>query len=437
VHHFPLRKFWLLLPLQQLPIRLQCKNVVMRLAALSRTPFFLVLVAFMLVMIDGYDMFIVSFVAPLIAHDLHLAAGDLGAVFAAGLAGSALGGLVLGPCADRYGRQRVLIASLAAAGIATLLCSRANSFEAFASLRFLTGFALGGILAAVVPLIAEYFPAEHRSRAVTSMFIGYPLGAVVGGIITAILLAHGWRSLFVGTGTVTLLMLPLAFLMRETLGLRHDNEQGERPAQPRLSIAELFTEGRLWTTLTTSFGIFCLLLLTYLLNSWTPLIAVRLGFKPQTAALCGVFLNLGGVVGALSSMLWVRRYGVFRIAALMTGVGSLGIALIGVAAHSAASLFLALFISGVLVIGAQQNSPAMAVQLYPRRMRAAGAGWQFAAGRCGSILGPIIGGLLLSSGITYEALFLLLAAPALVAGGAYARVDYLLRSRHPLASTSH
>jgi AAHS family 4-hydroxybenzoate transporter-like MFS transporter len=234
---------------------------------------------------------------------------------------------------------------------------------------------------------------------------------------------------------VTLLLLPLALLMKETLASKldkvaHDGE--DRIFGTKLSILELFKEGRLWTTLTTSFGIFCLLLLTYLLNSWTPAIAVKLGFKPQTAAMCGVFLNLGGVVGALSSMLWVRRFGVFRLAAMMVSVGSLGIVAIGFAAHAAASLFLALFVSGVLVIGAQQNSPAMAVQLYPRRMRAAGAGWQFAAGRLGSILGPIIGGLLFSSGIPYEALFAAMAVPALLAGGAYARVHYLLRSRGPL-----
>ena len=202
------------------------------------------------------------------------------------------------------------------------------------------------------------------------------------------------------------------------------------------SILELFTEGRLWPTLTTSFGIFCLLLLTYLLNSWTPLIAVKLGFKPQTAALCGVFLNLGGIVGALSSMLWVRQVGVFRLAALMVSVGSLGIAAIGFAAHAASSLFLALFVSGVLVIGAQQNAPAMSVQLYPRRMRATGAGWQFAAGRLGSILGPLIGGILFSSGIAYETLFLLMTVPALLAGAAYARVHYLLRPRTSSASDS-
>jgi MFS family permease len=76
----------------------------------------------------------------------------------------------------------------------------------------------------------------------------------------------------------------------------------------------------------------------------------------------------------------------------------------------------------------------MSVQLYPRRMRAAGAGWQFAAGRLGSILGPIIGGLLFGSGVPYETLFLAMAVPALLAGGAYARVHYLLRSRPPIDS---
>jgi len=409
----------------------------MRFAAFSRTPALLVVFSFILVMIDGYDMFIVSFVAPLVAHDLHLAANNIGAIFAAGLAGSMVGGLTLGVVADRAGRRPVLIGALVFAGTMTVLCSKADSFGAFAALRFLTGFGLGGVLAAVVPLIAEYFSPEHRSRAVTLMFIGYPMGGVVGGIVTAVLIAHGWRNLFVGTGTVTLLLLPLALLMKETVASKPDKLDHEREARTlgtRLSILELFTEGRLWTTLTTSFGIFCLLLLTYLLNSWTPLIAVRMGFKPQTAALCGVFLNLGGVVGALWSILMVRRFGVFRLAALMVSIGSLALAVIGFAAHSAASLFLVLFVSGVLVIGAQQNSPAMSVELYPKRMRAAGAGWQFAAGRFGSILGPIIGGLLFSSGIAQETLFVLMAVPALLAGGAYARVHYLLRSNQPIAS---
>src|SRR5258708_31328123 len=124
----------------------------MRVAAFFRSPTFLVLIAFTLVMIDGYDMFIVSFVAPLIAHDLHLAPNNLGAVFAAGLAGSMLGGLTLGAVADRVGRRPVLIGALLFAGIMTVLCSQAASFGSVAAPRFLTRFGVGGLHAVVVPL---------------------------------------------------------------------------------------------------------------------------------------------------------------------------------------------------------------------------------------------------------------------------------------------
>src|SRR6202000_947194 len=97
--------------------------------------------------------FIVSFVAQLIAKDLHLNFVNIGTVFAAGLAGSMVGGLLLGQVADRAGRRPTLLVSLATARLATLLCSQAHSFGAFAALRFLTGLALGGLLASIVPLV--------------------------------------------------------------------------------------------------------------------------------------------------------------------------------------------------------------------------------------------------------------------------------------------
>src|SRR5580700_7022300 len=183
----------------------------------SRRPWVLLGVSFVLVMIDGYDLFIVSFVAPLIAKDLHLNFSSIGTVFAAGLAGSMVGGLVLGHIADHAGRRPAVLVSLATAGAATLLCSQASSLGAFAALRFLTGLALGGLLAAIVPLIAEHFPPQQRTAAVTTMFVGYPLGAVVGGAVTALLIAHGWRNLFLGAGSVTLLLVPIALILRETL----------------------------------------------------------------------------------------------------------------------------------------------------------------------------------------------------------------------------
>jgi MFS transporter, AAHS family, 4-hydroxybenzoate transporter len=386
-------------------------------------------VAFALVMIDGYDLFIVSFVAPLIAKDLHLNFVNIGTVFAAGLAGSMVGGLLLGHIADRAGRRPTLLVSLATAGVATLLCSQAHSFAAFAALRFLTGLALGGLLAAIVPLVAEHFPPQQRSAAVTVMFIGYPLGAVVGGAITALLIAQGWRNLFLGAGVVTLLLVPVGLLLRETLYASDVpiDEPHEKPW--RGSFMALFTEGRFWTTVIASFAIFCLLLVTYLLNSWTPLIAARSGFSPQTAAWCGVLLNLGGVIGALTSTLLVARFGVFNVVTLMVAGGSLAVALLGCLYGSVGALYSGLVLIGLLVIGGQQNAPAISVQLYPQRMRSTGVGWQFAAGRFGSILGPIIGGRLLAANVSVQLLFVLIAIPTLLSAGAYTVVGQLRKNR--------
>jgi MFS transporter, AAHS family, 4-hydroxybenzoate transporter len=391
----------------------------------SRGSLALLGVAFALVMIDGYDLFIVSFVAPLIARDLHLNFVNIGTVFAAGLAGSMVGGLLLGQIADRAGRRPALLGSLATAGVATLLCSQAHSFGAFAALRFVTGLALGGLLAAIVPLVAEHFPSQRRSAAVTMMFIGYPLGAVVGGAITALLIDHGWRNLFLGAGVVTLLLVPIGLVLRETLYASDAPSDGPQRKLFRWPFIALFTEGRFWTTVIASFAIFCLLLVTYLLNSWTPLIAARSGFSPRTAAWCGVLLNLGGVIGALTSTLLVGRFGVFKVVTLMIASGSLAVALLGYLYGSVGALYSGLAVIGLLVIGGQQNAPAISVQLYPQRMRSAGVGWQFAAGRFGSILGPIIGGRLLAANVPVQSLFMLIAIPTLLSAGAYTVVGLL------------
>jgi MFS transporter, AAHS family, 4-hydroxybenzoate transporter len=391
----------------------------------SSRPLALLGVSFALVMIDGYDLFIVSFVAPLIAKDLHLSFASFGTVFAAGLAGSMVGGLLLGHIADRAGRRPTVLVSLVTAGIATLFCSQASSFGAFAAFRFLTGLALGGLLAAIVPLVAEHFPQQQRSAAVTTMFIGYPLGAVFGGAITALFISHGWRVLFLGAGSVTLLLLPIALLLQETL-YAPDAPAHDSPRRLwRGSFIALFTGGRFWTTVIASFAVFCLLLVAYLLNSWTPLIAARSGFSPQTAAWCGVLLNLGGVIGALISTLLVARFGVFKVVTLMVASGSLATASLGYLFGSVGALYSGLAVIGLLVIGGQMNAPAISAQLYPQHMRSAGVGWQFAAGRLGSILGPIIGGRLLSTNIPVSLLFMLIAIPTLLSAGAYTLVGLL------------
>jgi AAHS family 4-hydroxybenzoate transporter-like MFS transporter len=174
-----------------------------------------------------------------------------------------------------------------------------------------------------------------------------------------------------------------------------------------------------------SIGVFCMLLVAYMLNSWTPMIAVRSGIDPSKAALCGVFLNLGGIVGALGSIVVIRKFGLFRPVALMVVFGSLAIAAIGQLYGSAVLLFSGLFVAGVLAMGGQQNTPAMAVEIYPQNIRAAGVGLQIAMGRLGSIVGPLVGGVLLARNFDPQSIFLIVAIPALLAAIAYGAVEYV------------
>jgi AAHS family 4-hydroxybenzoate transporter-like MFS transporter len=299
-----------------------------------------------------------------------------------------------------------------------------------ASLRFFTGFALGGLLATVIPLVAEHIPQHRRSSAVTLMFIGYPLGAVLGGSVTAVLIPHGWRFVFLGAGLVTLLLIPVGVLLRETASTSGGPSLPQHRVPTRWSLIGLFTEGRFLTTVIASFAVFCLLLVAYLLNSWTPVIAAQSGFSHGTAAWCGVLLNLGGVVGALTSTVLVARFGVFKIVTIMVASGSFAVAFLGHVYGSVGTLYSGLAVAGLLVIGGQQNAPAISVQLYPQRMRSAGVGWQFAAGRLGSIVGPIVGGRLLSASVPVDRLFELIAIPALLSAVAYAVVGMLERSRN-------
>jgi AAHS family 4-hydroxybenzoate transporter-like MFS transporter len=396
-----------------------------RIAPLA-APLPLLIVSFFLIMIDGYDMFIVAFLAPLITADLDLTPISMGQIFAAGLAGSMVGGLVLGPLADRIGRRPILTIALALAGGATILCSAATTFGQLAAIRFVAGFALGGVLAAVIPLTAEHFPPQRRNAAVTAMFLGYSFGAVLGGAITSMTMHLGWRALFVGTGILTLMLVPAAFLMQESLKRHDERSAGGSPIGGVTSaIAGLFKEGRFWATTSLSIGVFCMLLVAYMLNSWTPMIAVRSGIEPSKAALCGVFLNLGGITGALGSIFIIRKYGLFRPVAVMIVIGSLAIAAIGQLYGSTALLFSGLFVAGLFAIGGQQNTPAMAVEIYPQNIRAAGVGWQIAVGRLGSIAGPLIGGQLLSRNFDPQSIFMIVAIPAFLAAIAYGAVEYI------------
>jgi AAHS family 4-hydroxybenzoate transporter-like MFS transporter len=388
------------------------------------------IVCFVVAMIDGYDTLMLSFIAPLITKEWCLVPQTVGSIFACTYAGAALGAALVGIAADRFGRKIMLLASLLLAGICTCISAKSGDPTSLMWWRAVAGIGLGGAIPTITALTAAHASPGRRSVSVARMFLGYPVGAMAGGIVTAGIMSWvGWRGIMVAGGSCALLVTPLVVCLVREGGAR-EARAAVHSAHP---LAELVAEGRVWGTVLVCTATCLTLLVSYFLISWIPTVLTLNGANPQRAALMGAVLNLGGLGGAwfLSSL--IARFSPSLTIASSIGVGALVIALLGQSiAAPIATVFLLVLAIGLLVIGAQANIPALCVHYYPASVYATGVGLAMAVGRLGSIVGPLIGGRLMSARIGWGPLFLAAAVPALMAAIALAAMPIKTNRDHAL-----
>ena len=154
-----------------------------------------VALCFLLNGIDGANVFAVSYLAPIVARDWNLSSGVLGVVFSSLLAGMGVGGLFLAPLADRFGRRRMVLVSLALMAAGMILTSVSSGVVGFAIARGIVGLGIGTVLACMTALVYEFSPASSRSAAVGLLQAGYPIAAAASGFATAWAVQHySWRA---------------------------------------------------------------------------------------------------------------------------------------------------------------------------------------------------------------------------------------------------
>jgi MFS transporter, AAHS family, 4-hydroxybenzoate transporter len=180
--------------------------------------------------------------------------------------------------------------------------------------------------------------------------------------------------------------------------------------EPGLPVKHLFTEGRavittlLWVAFITS------LMGHYFLTSWLPTVLNSNGVPLGHAVVAGSLIQGGGALGSLLVGRLLDRIGV--IAIVMAFVASIPfVVLIGAVGMPEYLLMLVVFISGTCLLGGQIGLNALAGTIYPTFVRSSGAGWALGIGRIGSILGPVIGGVLIGMKLPMGALFMCAAIP--------------------------
>lgn len=387
------------------------------------------LICFFVAMIDGYDTLVLSFIAPLISKEWALAPQSIGYIFASTYAGAAVGATAMGIAADRFGRKSLLLIALTLAGICTFGSARSVDATDLMWWRAIAGIGLGGAIPAISALTAAHAQPARRSTAVARMFLGYPVGALVGGAATAGVMATvGWRGVLIGGGVCACLVVPIVyFFVTERAGQRQNLLNTVHAQHP---LRELVSEGRASGTVLVCLATFLTLLVSYFLVSWTPTVLTLAGTSPQRAALGGAVLNLGGLLGAWVLSAVIGRRNPARAIAGCLLAGSVVTALLGQSvAMPGLAAACVVFLVGLLVIGAQANLPALCVHFYPGSVYATGVGLAMAVGRLGSIVGPVVGGRLVSERIGWGALFLLAAVPAAIAAAAIAAMTISRKSR--------
>jgi len=404
----------------------------------------LILLSWFITMFDGFDMMMISFTAPWMRDELGLDTLMLGHIFSAGLVGMMAGGFAFAYIGDRIGRRRTIIWAAFAFGILTAATALARSYEALLILRFLDGFAIGGMLPLAWALNIEYVPGRMRSTVVTIIMMGYSFGTAMAGPITIWLApTWGWEGVFLFGGAGTL-VCAVALLLWLPESVRFLASKGQKPALIAATLNRLdpsldarpedrfllsderrdtgsFTVGKLfrgdlrWITPLLWLGYIGSTLAVYFTANWGPIVYEDLHFSRETAAYVS---SVSGLLAAGLGLLLMRftdRYGPLAVAVYPL-IGLPLLLMAGLLPMSPDSFLILSIASISFVGGAHFGIHSVAGVYYPSAIRANGAGWATSIAKIGGIAGPIIGAYILASGIPIVRSFAILAlCPALLA----------------------
>lgn len=399
-------------------------------------------VCFVIVLLDGFDTAAIGYIAPSLIKEWGVTRPELGPVLSAALFGLAIGALVSGPLADRFGRKHLLFWPVLIFGAACLGSSFSANLDQLTVMRFLTGMGLGAAMPNAVTLMSEFCPEKRRNFLTNAMFCGFPLGAALGGFLAAWIIPNfGWRGVLILGGSAPLLLAVLIlFALPESLRFmvlkghavervravlaRISPEAGAvgtfELVEPRPSAvargAALVVSGSyivgsvmLWTTYFMGLVIF------YALINWMPLLFKDAGVDPKTATLITALFPLGGFGAIFSGWLMDRFNGNIIVGALY-GLTAVFVYAIGLTAgSSAAQLMAVVFIGGALMNTAQSSMGSLAAAFYPTEARATGVAWMLGVGRFGGIAGSLLVAELARRNLGFGQIFAVVAIPGAVA----------------------
>jgi benzoate transport len=409
-----------------------------------------VVICVVLNMVDGFDVLAMAFTSPLVAKEWGVEPATLGVLLAAGLVGMGTGAIFISPIADVMGRRTVVILSTIILSIGMFVSAWTSNVVELWICRFVTGLGVGGVLATGNTLLAEYSPTRWRDFTISTMVIGYPMGAIVGGSVFAYLVSeYGWRSAFLFGSAASTLMLPFIILyLPESLDFILTRRRGNALAEVNRVLARLgkplldalpsipreeaatraivgVIEPRyLKGTVLMALSYFMLMFSFYFVLSWTPKNLVDLGFTVEQGIQALLFVNLGGIAGGLICGYGTRRLNARSLTSWLLIALFFSIVGYGMVRTGFVPMMALAFLVGLFLMGAMAGLYIIVPHVYPPNVRNTGTGLAIGIGRIGAMVGPPLAGVLIAEGWDRVAYYSVLALPVLISALAVRYVSY-------------
>jgi MFS family permease len=301
---------------------------------------------------------------------------------------------------------------------------------------------IGGLLAAINAIAAEYANTQRRDFSVAIMSIGYPVGAVLGGLIVGELLkTHNWRSVFYFGGAVTAIFIPLVLLFvpesvywlvrKQPAGaLEKVNKVMTRMGHAAVtslptiaadvrkrSFSDVFAPAYLAITVLVSVTYFFHVTTFYYIATWAPKIVVNMGFTASQGARVLVWANVGGALGGIILGVLSQRFALKPLTITTMVLGCIAVFVFGRSPHELTALSALIIASGFFTNAAISGMYAIFAKAFPTHVRASGTGVAIGIGRGGSVIAPIIAGYLFQAGVTFPTVSLIMSLGSLCAAG--------------------
>lgn len=392
-------------------------------------------IALALIILDGFEIAVMSFAAKPMSDEWGVTPGTLGIVLSGSLFGMAAGAILFSPFGDRYGRRPLTIVSMSMVVVGMVLAVLAPNVATMIVARVVTGFGIGA-MSQLNAYVSEFASEKRRGTVVGIYATGFPIGAALAGVVAGFIDPENWKILFVVGTVLSVILLVIAwaalpesvdFLVarRPKNALDRVNAMLEKMGHPALTelpqqtpaernntrLAAIFTGTTGTKTLMLWLAYACLMAAYYFANSWIPKLVAESTGDVQSGNTVGTVLNLGGIIGSLifavAAFRWIPR----NILITTLGLGAIGYAIYGAAFGVGwLAITLGIFL-GIVAVGSVAGFYAVGPTVYPASLRGTGVGWMVGVGRLVSIVSPIGTGFLLESGWTAGNLFYLLAVP--------------------------